>query len=123
MNRYFRSTQFSGRPGAAFAVAGAQSTPVGQASAVPSGPNATALASVRCERSGHIALPASCPPNIVPGVVMDERLALLSDEGQNSSNAQAMREHVDGKQYDGTTIESLVNAVSRAEENAQKEAK
>jgi hypothetical protein len=65
----------------------------------------------------------ACPPNVVPGVVMDERLALLSDEGQNSSNAQNLRDHVDGKQYDGTTIESLVNAVSRAEQNAQREAK
>jgi hypothetical protein len=54
---------------------------------------------------------------------MDERLALLSDEGQNSSNAQAVRDHVEGKQYDGLAIEKLMNSVTRAEENARKESK
>jgi hypothetical protein len=55
---------------------------------------------------------------VTPGVVMDERVALLTDEGQNSSNAWALHDHVEGKRYSGTTIESLVNAVSRAEQNA-----
>lgn len=116
MNNFFRGSQFTGRPGAAFAGAGARTSQV-QAPAIPSGPNASGSGGIRCE-SGRAALTACPPPNVVPGVVMDERLALLSDEGQNSSNAQAVREHVEGKQYNGMAIESLIGAVSRAEQNA-----
>jgi hypothetical protein len=58
---------------------------------------------------------------VTPGVVMDEHLAHITDEGQNSSNAQELRDHVDGKRFTGMAIENLIDSVVRAEERVGRE--
>ncbi|MFL6314751.1 MAG: hypothetical protein ACJ71W_21815 [Terriglobales bacterium] len=116
MNRYFRSSQFAGRT-ESFAGAGVRTSQI-QAPAIPSGPNAAALASARCERSGHVALPAPCPPLQALGVVVDNALADLMDEGGISYNAEGRRLRAGGfiPADSFPEIASLIDMVVRAEE-------
>jgi hypothetical protein len=126
---FFRGTQFTGRTGASFAGAGVR-TNQAVAPAIPSGPNAPSSGGVRCERSGHVALPASCPPlttfNSPPcqlkasGVVVDNALADLLDEGEISSNTEGRRLRAEGfiPADSFPEIASLIDMVARAEEAA-----